>query len=314
MRNILGHHHISMITKNAQQNNYFYETILGMRRVKISVNQDDPTMYHLFFGDLTGSPGTGLTFFEMPFVGRTYRGANAYTKIGLIVPSLESLTYWKERLTSFKIEHSERNAYLDRPSIHFADPDGLQLALIYAGDRKLANWQAWPASPVPQDMQIYGIGPVEIKVRRLAKIVRTFTEIFQYDVLNETSEQIVIQAAKNDVFSEKVLIADERPSERPGRGSIHHLALRVQDSNALLYYRDRLRERGFVTTDVIDRYYFQSIYFRESNGLVFEIATDGPGFTVDEKVENLGKKLSLPPFLQHKREEIEQKLPPLTGV
>lgn len=314
MYEILGHHHISMLTKDAKTNNYFYETIMGMRRVKISVNQDDPTMYHLFYGDLTGSPGTGLTFFEMPYIGQTYRGSNAYTKIGLIVPSEESLTFWKDRLSSFNVQHSNITTYNDRPALHFEDVDGLQLVLIYAGANTLDTWQAWPQSPVPVEHQILGIGPVEITVRRIQKIISTFTELFQYTIINESDNETILQTDKGNIFSELVIKQKEIPSEKPGRGSIHHLAIRAKNEMELSFWKEQVKKRGFFLSEVIDRYYFQSLYFRESNGIIFEIATDDPGFTVDSNVEKLGSTLDLPPFLEHRRDEIETKLTPLTEI
>src|SRR5690606_37744023 len=129
MYKIPGHHHISMITKNANQNNYFYKHVLGLRRVKVSVNQDDPSMYHLFYGDRLGSPGTELTYFEIPMVGKTYRGANAITRIGLLVSSEESLHYWKDRFEKLEVVHGDITTYVNRPALHFEDPDGLQLVL-----------------------------------------------------------------------------------------------------------------------------------------------------------------------------------------
>lgn len=314
MYNILGHHHISMITKNAQENNYFYETILGLRRVKVSVNQDDPSMYHLFFGDLTGSPGTGLTFFEMPYVGGTYPGSNAYTRIGLIVPSEASLTFWKERFTTFNVKHSEITTYVERPALHFEDPDGLKLVIIFAGERKLDSWQSWQQSPIPEEHQILGIGPVEITVRRLNKLVATLSEIFNYSVIDRSDDVAILQATKDNVFSEIVIKHNDIPSEKPGRGSVHHLAIRVQNETELNYWLDKVKQRGFFATKIIDRYYFKSVYFRESNGIIIEIATDGPGFIVDEDVEALGKKLVLPPFLEERRQEIESRLEPINRL
>src|SRR5690625_2260930 len=170
MYTILGHHHISMITKDANQNNYFYKNILGLRRVKMTVNQDDPTMYHLFYGDLTGSPGTELTFFEMPPVGRTHPGTNAISRIGLVVSSNESLAYWKERFEQFDVKHGEMTTFANRPALHFKDSDGLRLVLLVASGEKLPHFETWEKSTVPKKHQIQGMGSVEITVRRLNKL------------------------------------------------------------------------------------------------------------------------------------------------
>src|SRR5690625_3957404 len=160
MFNILGHHHTSMMTKDIDKNNYFYTKILGLRRVKKTVNQDDPTMYHLFYGDRTGSPGTELTFFHMPFIGNTYRGTNAITRIGLLVPTEKSLSYWKDRLQTYAIQHDEAfTTYAGRPALHFIDPDGLRLIFVVANGEKESFWQGWDKADIPMEHQILGMGP-----------------------------------------------------------------------------------------------------------------------------------------------------------
>ena len=311
MHTIPGHHHISMITKNANKNNYFYKSILGLRRVKVTVNQDDPSMYHLFYGDQTGSPGTELTFFEIPMVGQTYRGTNAITRIGLLVPSEESLTYWKERFEQFEVQHGEMTTYADRPALHFEDKDGLRMVLLVSNGEKVAHWETWERSPVPVEHQIQGMGPVEMTVRRLHKISRTLTEIFGYTEVSRTEEEAIFQSVNGEAFGEIVVKSLDGPTEKPGRGSIHHLAIRVKDEEELLYWDEQVRKRGFRSTGIIDRFYFKSLYFRESNGILFEIATDGPGFTIDGDIETLGEQLDLPPFLEDRRDEIEAKLSPI---
>src|SRR5690625_3538347 len=161
MYKILGHHHISMITKNATQNNHFYQMVLGLRRVKMTVNQDDPSMYHLFYGDLTGSPGTELTFFAMPQIGRTYEGTNMINRIGLVVSSVKSLTFWKKRFEQFGVIHGEITTYANRSALHFEDKDGLQLVL-QVSDETPPLWEPWGKSTVPEEHQIKGMGTVEM--------------------------------------------------------------------------------------------------------------------------------------------------------
>lgn len=305
---IPGHHHISMITKDAKQNNYFYKKVLGLRRVKVTVNQDDPTMYHLFYGDLTGSPGTELTFFEMPLAGRTHRGTNAITRIGLLVPSQESLTYWKKRFEQFEVQHGEITTYTNRPALHFADEDGLGMVLLVSDGEKVAHWETWENSPVPIEHQIQGMGPVEMTVRRLNKLSRTLTELFGYTEVSRSEEEAIFQSVHGEAFGEIVVKSLDGPTEKPGRGSIHHLAIRVKDEEELIFWDKQVRQQGFQSTGIIDRFYFKSLYFRESNGILFEIATDGPGFIIDGDIETLGEQLDLPPFLEERRDEIEAKL------
>lgn len=314
MYTISGHHHISMITKNAKKNNYFYHSILGLRRVKVTVNQDDPSMYHLFYGDMTGSPGTELSFFEMPLAGRTYRGTNAITKIGLLIPSEESLVYWKKRLEQYNVHHGEMTTYANRPALHFEDDDGLRMVLLVANGEQLARWEGWEQSAVPLEHQIRGIGAVEITVRRPRKLIRTLSELFGYHIVSQTEADSILQSIRGESFGEIVVKYSEGPVERPGRGSIHHLAIRVKDENELAYWDEQVRKRGFVSSGIVDRFYFKSLYFRESNGIVFEIATDGPGFTIDGDIETLGEQLDLPPFLEERREEIMAKLIPIEEI
>ncbi|PEL18214.1 ring-cleaving dioxygenase [Bacillus wiedmannii] len=311
MYEIKGHHHISMVTKNGSENNHFYKNVLGLRRVKMTVNQDDPSMYHLFYGDRTGSPGTELSFFEMPLVGKTYRGTNAITRIGLLVPSEESLHYWKERFEKFGVKHSEITTYANRPALQFEDAEGLRLVLLVSNGEKIEHWETWEKSEVPAQHQIQGMGSVEMTVRRLDKLASTLTDIFGYTEVSRSDEEAIFQSMKGEAFGEIVVKYLDGPTEKPGRGSIHHLAIRVKNDAELAYWEEQVIQKGFHSSGIIDRFYFKSLYFRESNGILFEIATDGPGFTVDGDVEHLGEKLDLPPFLEDQRAEIEAKLAPI---
>ena len=311
MYEIKGHHHISMVTKNGSENNHFYKNVLGLRRVKMTVNQDDPSMYHLFYGDKTGSPGTELTFFEIPLVGKTYRGTNAITRIGLLVPSEDSLHYWKERFETFDVKHSEITTYANRPALQFEDAEGLRLVLLVSNGEKVEHWETWEKSEVPAEHQIQGMGSVEMTVRRLDKMASTLTEMFGYTEVSRSEEEAIFQSIKGEAFGEIVVKYLDGPTEKPGRGSIHHLAIRVKNDAELAYWEEQVIQRGFQSSGIIDRFYFKSLYFRESNGILFEIATDGPGFTVDGDVEHLGEKLDLPPFLEDQRAEIEANLAPI---
>ncbi len=277
----------------------------------MTVNQDDPSMYHLFYGDKTGSPGTELTFFEIPLVGKTYRGTNAITRIGLLVPSEDSLHYWKERFETFDVKHSEITTYANRPALQFEDAEGLRLVLLVSNGEKVEHWETWEKSEVPAEHQIQGMGSVEMTVRRLDKMASTLTEMFGYTEVSRSEEEAIFQSIKGEAFGEIVVKYLDGPTEKPGRGSIHHLAIRVKNDAELAYWEEQVIQRGFQSSGIIDRFYFKSLYFRESNGILFEIATDGPGFTVDGDVEHLGEKLDLPPFLEDQRAEIEANLVPI---
>ncbi|WNS73952.1 ring-cleaving dioxygenase [Bacillus sp. DTU_2020_1000418_1_SI_GHA_SEK_038] len=312
MYKIYGHHHISMITKNAHTNNKFFQNVLGLRRVKKTVNQDKPSIYHLFYGDLTGSAGTELSFFEMPLAGRTYRGTNAITGIGLLVPSLESLEYWKKRFEQFEVKHSEITTYAGRAALQFEDSEGLRLVLLNNNGEKIPEyWMAWEDSAVEPEHRILGMGTVEITVRYLERTAKTLSEMFGYIEVTRTEDKAIYQSVAGQAFGEIVVKQQEGPSEKPGRGSIHHLAIRVKNEEELLFWNEEVKKRGFYSSGIVDRFYFQSLYFRDSNGILFEIATDGPGFTADSSIEDLGQNLDLPPFLEEKRAEIEANLKPL---
>src|SRR3954469_2048173 len=182
MYTIPGHHHISMLTKDALINNNFYNKLLGLRRVKKTVNQDDPSMYHLFYGDLTGSAGTELSFFEIPMVGSTKRGTNAITRIGLLVPSYDSLLYWKKRFELLVVKHGELTMYAGREALHFEDCEGLRLVLLNNnGDEVPSYWQSWDDSIVAEEHRILGMGAVEMTVQSLDSLANTLENLFGYE-------------------------------------------------------------------------------------------------------------------------------------
>jgi len=293
-------------------NNRFYQNVLGLRRVKKTVNQDNPSMYHLFYGDLTGSAGTELSFFEMPIVGRTVRGTNAITQIGLLVPSFESLEYWKNRFELLDVKHEEITTYAGSAALPFEDTEGLRLMLLNNNGEKIPErWSAWEDSLVEQKHRILGMGAVEITVRYLERTAKMLKEMLGYVEVDRSEKEAIYQSIAGQAFGEIVLKQQEGPSEKPGRGSIHHLAIRVKTEDELRHWEQMVKNRGYHSSGIVDRYYFLSLYFRDSNGILFEMATDGPGFTADSTVEALGKKLDLPPFLEDKREEIEANLKPL---
>lgn len=312
MNIIAGHHHISMITKKGQQNNQFYQNVLGLRRVKKTVNQDDPSMYHLFYGDLTGSAGTELSFFEIPMVGSTKRGTNAITQIGLLVPSYDSLLYWKKRFEVLDVKHGELTMYAGRDALHFEDCEGLRLVLLNnSGDEVPAFWRSWDDSVVLEEHRILGIGAVEMTVQSLDSLANTLENLFGYVLASHMGNTAIYQSVKGQAFGEIVIVEQDGPKEKPGKGSVHHIAIRVKDGKELREWHQRIRDFGFEVMKITDRYYFESLYFREENGILFELATEGPGFTVDSTIESLGKELDLPPFLEVKRAEIEEKLEPI---
>ncbi|MFD1957839.1 ring-cleaving dioxygenase [Paenibacillus thailandensis] len=309
---IAGHHHLSMLTGNAQRIADFYRATLGLRMVKKSVNQDDPSMYHLFFGDKAGSPGTELTFFELAHAAQTRRGSGAISKISLLVRGKAALDYWNQRFEAMDVDHGEYTTYGGRQALPFEDPDGLPLQLVDLGEGKTpAFWEEWADSPVPAEYRILGIGPVEFAVRKPEETERLLMRLFGFHHAFSNGEERIYQSAEGEAFGEIVIKRSASEKERPGRGSVHHLAVRVSDEEELREWDRRIREQGLHTTGVVDRYYFQSLYFREPNGILVELATDGPGFAADESPDALGERLALPPFLKERRAEIEAKLKPI---
>ncbi|WIV19653.1 ring-cleaving dioxygenase [Paenibacillus polygoni] len=312
MYTIAGHHHISMLTKDAKENNQFYTKVLGLRRVKKTVNQDDPGMYHLFYGDLTGSAGTELSFFEMPRVGSTIRGTNSISQIGLLVPSYESLVFWKNRFEVLEVQHGEITQYAGKDALHFQDNEGLRMVLLNNDGLETPEyWSAWKDSVVPVEHRILGLGAIELTVRYADRLDKTLKELLGYVEASRSEHEVVYQSVAGQSFGEIVVKQQEGPIEKPGKGSIHHIAIRVKDEEELRYWDRVINEQGFRTSGIVDRFYFQSLYFRESNGILFEMATDGPGFTADASVESLGEGLDLPPFLEERRAEIEANLQPI---
>ncbi|WP_186672855.1 ring-cleaving dioxygenase [Sporosarcina sp. BP05] len=312
MNKIAGHHHISMITKKGQQNNQFYQQVLGLRRVKKTVNQDDPSMYHLFYGDLTGSVGTELSFFEIPMAGSTRRGTNSITRIGLLVRTYESLLYWRQRFELLDVKHGELTKYAGRDALHFEDNEGLRLVLLNNNDDEVpALWRTWDGSTVVEQHRILGMGAVEMTVQSLDSLANTLENLFGYELAFRKEKEAIYQSVKGQSFGEIVIVEKGGPKEKPGKGSVHHIAIRVKDGDELRKWNQRIQDFGFEVNKITDRYYFESLYFKEENGILFELATDGPGFTVDSTIESLGKELDLPPFLESKRLEIEAKLEPI---
>ncbi len=305
-----GIHHISSLTANAAVNLPFYRDILGMRLVKTTVNQDNPFYYHLFYGDETGSPGSELTFFEIPNLAKNHAGTDSISLVSLLVQSEEALDYWRSRFQEFGVEHDEistRNGY---SVLGFRDRDGHRMQLLADPD---AERNAWSGSPVPQAYAISGLGPVQLTVKDTGATERFLEEILGFVKMDTGTkgENKTFTTGLGGRGSEVHLLQQDGPKERQGRGGVHHVAFRVNDEAELDEWINHLENQGIKTSGSIDRHYFRSTYFHDSSGILFELATDGPGFETDETRDRLGRNLSLPPFLEERREEIESKIKPL---
>ena len=304
-----GIHHVTCIAGNAQENLDFYVTLLGMRLVKKSVNQDDPGTYHLFFADRVGTPGTDFTFFPWPQMepGRLGIGLTVETSFAVSPGSLE---YWQERLDQHRVEHGAPESRFGEMTLPVKDPHGLQLALVETSDER--QFVAWENSPVPAEHQLRGMHAVRLWERQLEPTETVLTELMGFGHLG--SEDGWQRYGVEGGGSGQLIEVKELPDERRGlwgTGAVHHVAWRVKDSEEQMRLREFLLKAGLRPTQQIDRFWFKSVYYKEPGGVLFELATDGPGFDRDEDMEHLGEQLILPPWLEVERSQIEAALPPL---
>jgi glyoxalase family protein len=316
---LTGLHHVSALTAHAPENLAFYTRILGMRLVKKTVNQDDTTSYHLFYGDEVGHPGTELTFFDIPHAAATRPGVSSISRIALRVPDRAALAYWADRFAEHGVEHDPVAEEAGRAVLAFRDFEGQRLALIDDSGAGVPGGTPWAKSPTPAPVAIRGLGTVTLTVRRLEPTERVLTEVMgfrragSYPAAAGPRREIVGFATGAGGPGAEVHVDERRdlPMEQLGRGGVHHVAFRVPTSEEHAAWLDRLRTARVPNSGLIDRFYFQSIYFREPNGILFELATDGPGFATDEDPAHLGEALALPPFLEPRRALIEARLQPL---
>ena len=308
-----GIHHLTAVTAHASANHHFYTQLLGMRLVKKTVNQDDVSAYHLFYADGIGSPGSDLTFFDWP-AAREQRGSNSVIRTALRVTGKETLDWWANHFDKKGVVSSGVIQRDERFTIDFEDPEGQRLSLVDDGGDGEAN--PWGQSPVPAEHQIRGLGPITISVPHLARTTAVLEGLMQmradrsYWLENETKVSVYEMGRGGP--SAELHVADQPylSPARQGAGGVHHVAFRTNlaDYSA---WAERLNEFRVPTSGPVDRFYFRSLYFREPNGILFELATDEPGFTADEPLATLGTHLSLPPFLESRRGEIEKHLKPL---
>ena len=310
MSTITGLHHVTINSGDPQENLDFYVGVLGLRLVKKTVNQDAPETYHLFYSDSVGTPGTDVTFFPWRGMPRGRPGTGETSEVVLAVPT-DSLGYWAERLAAQGMTLMERVQRFGEPVLTFEDPHGVSLALVETNDAR--EFTPWADSPVPESHQIRGLHAVRLTERSLEPTERFLTQGLGFALIGEEGEwrRYAVAGGGSGRLLE-IRVVSGGIHAQSGVGSVHHVAFRVADEAAQLVAQEQVRAAGGRTTGVIDRYWFKSIYFREPGGALFEIATDGPGFTVDEDVASLGEQLILPPFLEQQRAEIERVLQPVS--
>lgn len=312
---LTGIHHLTAITADAPANKRFYTDTLGLRLVKKTVNQDDTSAYHLFYADGEATPGTDLTFFDWP-VTPERRGTHSISRTGLRVSGEEALNYWAARLNDLGVSAESTKTVDGRATIDFEDPEGQRFRLVDDGGAGDAH--PWALGPVPAAHQIRGLGPITISVPKLEPTDAVLTRVLnmkqerQYASPDGQGDVHVYRMGEGGPAAElHVAVQPDLPIARQGAGAVHHVAFRTPDIQAIRDWAARLSEFRIPSSGEVERYYFRSLYFREPGGNLFEIATDGPGFTADEPLEHLGERLALPPFLEGRRASIEANLKPL---
>ena len=311
MHTVTGLHHVTAIAGPAQENLDFYAGVLGMRLVKKSVNQDDPGTYHLFYADAEGRPGTDLTFFPWSHLAPSREGHGLSSEVSLAVPP-GSLPYWTDRLAHYGVTTAPAEQRFRLPVLPLTDTHGLRVALVENPAAASRPFTPWDDSPVPPERQIRGLESARLRERELGPTTAFLTDVLGFELLGAEDgwHRYGVAGGSSGAYVD----VQEAPTMRRGAwgvGSIHHLAWRVEDEAHELEVRSRVEQVGMRPTPVIDRFWFRSVYFKEPGGVLFELATDGPGFAVDEDPSHLGESLVLPPWLEPQRAAIEAALPRL---
>lgn len=316
MNELKGVHHVTAITSSAEKIYDFFTNVLGMRLVKKTVNQDDIQTYHLFFADDKGSAGTDMTFFDFPGIPKGRHGTNEIARTSFRVPGDAALAYWEKRFDRLKVKHDGVKTQFGKKTLPFVDFDDQQYQLISdETNTGIASGTPWQKGPVPLEHAITGLGPV-------------FIRIGDFDYFKEVLEKVLLfkETAQEGAFhlfevgeggnGASVIVQKNGslPMAQQGFGTVHHVAFRVEDRTALESWIERMNRIGLPTSGYVNRHFFESLYTRVAPGILFELATDGPGFMGDEPYETLGEKLSLPPFLEPKREAIEKMVRPIDTV
>ena len=314
-----GLHHVTAVTGDAAGNVAFYTKVLGMRLVKKTVNQDDVSAYHLFYADGDGNAGTEVTFFDWPNAGPNRNGTGSIAAIGLRVSGRGALDWWVQRFDEKGVQHQGIADVGGTQMLHFSDPEGQQLVLAAGEGGGMEPGVPWGDSPIPAEMQILGLHHMRITVEELGPTADILTDVLGFRKAreypspdNDALRTVVFETGPGGAGTE--VHVDERPELPPGRvgiGGVHHMAFRTPTDDEHQQWQRHIAGNRIGVTQVIDRYYFRSIYFREPGRILYEIATDGPGFAVDEDAASLGESLVLPPFLEPHRAQIEAGLRPL---
>ncbi|MFW6363759.1 MAG: VOC family protein [Spirochaeta sp.] len=314
MSTVTGIHHITAISGDPQETLEFYQGVLGMRLVKRSINQDAPDTYHLFFADAEGHPGTDITFFPWPHLGAGRHGAGNWGEVALSIPP-DSLQYWQNRMERFQVDADQPETRFGEKVLPFRDPHGMRLSLVESPLYQGFAFTPWEKGPVPAEYQIHGLGGVQLVTRDITSFENFFGTALGFQP-SAKEGRIQRYSVGEAAAGQRIDVRLDASSPRGnwGIGSVHHVAWRAPDTEALDVFRQAIRVAGGNPTDDIDRFWFVSLYVREPGGALCEIATDGPGFGVDESMDDLGTSLVLPSWYEAQRQKIENGLPPLRDV
>ena len=316
MGQLRGVHHVTAITSSAEKNYEFFTHVLGMRLVKKTVNQDDIRTYHLFFADDKGNAGTDMTFFDFPGIPKGVHGTNEIYKTSFRVPTHAALDYWVKRFDRLNVKHEGIGEQFGKKTLAFVDFDDQYYQLISdEGNVGVASGIPWQKGPVPLEHAITGLGPVFVRIDKFDSFKWVLEKVFPMkETATEGDAHLFEMGEGGNGASVIVEENTTLPQSRQGYGTVHHAAFRVADRAELDEWIKRLNQLGMPSSGYVDRFFFESLYTRVTPSILFELATDGPGFMGDEPYETLGEKLSLPPFLEHKREQIEGMVRPIDTV
>lgn len=306
---LLGIHHVTAITDDAERNYKFFTDVLGMRLVKKTVNQDDIYTYHTFFADDVGSAGTDMTFFDFPNIPKGHSGTNSISRPSFRVPNDAALEYYEQRFNDFDVKHDGIQELFGKKVLPFEEADGQVYQLISDERNKgVAPGIPWKNGPVPEDKAIYGLGPIEITVSYFEDFKNILETVYGMNTIVSEEDVALLEVGEGGNGGQVILRKDtEGPVAVQGYGEVHHVSFRVSDHDAIQAWADKYEEIGLSNSGLVDRFFFEALYARVGHILI-EVSTDGPGFMGDEPYETLGESLSLPPFLESKREYIESEI------
>lgn len=316
MNHLKGIHHVTAITSSAEKNYEFFTYILGMRLVKKTVNQDDIQTYHLFFADDKGSAGTDMTFFDFPGIPKGVHGTNEISKTSFRVPSDESLDYWVKRFDRLEVNHSGIKEQFGKKTLSFVDFDDQQYQLVSDQfNEGVESGTPWGKGPIPLEYAITGLGPVFVRIDNFDNFKEMMEKVLLFKETDNDGAFHLFEVGEGGNGASVIVEYNANLSQgRQGFGTVHHAAFRVEDRSVLEEWIKRMHNFGYQISGYVNRHFFESLYARVVPNILFEFATDGPGFMGDESYETLGEKLSLPPFLEPKRAEIEKLVRPIDTV